>query len=291
MNKRESRERERFCILQGLGAHPTLLIEGSNEMALRLATEAICETHTPTKGEKDLVLSNSHPDYHLYDGRDTNTDAARSLRDGVTAHPARWTFRYLLITYAERLHFNAASSLLKLIEEPPTKLRIGIITDQPSALLPTIVSRAFYYSIASPSKKEIENILREENVDEPVWRAEAGAEDLYVARNLDADLTREWYKLWAILSAGTPPPAEITYTWAERLSSANPATRVACWHLLVTAAAKKPANKFWREIAVMSMVERERSRRKSGGENWVKMTTTLTLVNAYAAAKAAYKLR
>lgn len=291
MNKRETRERERFSILQGLGAHPTLLIEGSNEMALRLATEAICESHALTKGETALVHSNSHPDYHLYDGRETNTESARTLRDEVTAHPARWPFRYLFITYAERLHHHAASSLLKLIEEPPTKLRIGIITDQPSNLLPTIVSRAFYYSIAAPSKKEIETILREEGVDEPVWRADAGAEDLYVARNLDVDITKEWSKLWAILSAGTPPLAEITYTWAERLSSASPSTRVACWHILVTIAAKKPASRFWRDIAIKAMVERERSRRKSGGDNWVKMTTTLTVINIYAFAKAAYKLR
>ncbi len=52
---------------------------------------------------------------------------------------------YVVIRPAELLNEEAANALLKSLEEPGEKVHFVLITDSPSALLPTILSRASIY--------------------------------------------------------------------------------------------------------------------------------------------------
>lgn len=52
---------------------------------------------------------------------------------------------YVLIRPAELLGLEASNALLKSLEEPGEKVHFVLVTDAPSRILPTIMSRAFVY--------------------------------------------------------------------------------------------------------------------------------------------------
>lgn len=52
---------------------------------------------------------------------------------------------YVLIRPADKLGEDAANALLKTLEEPSEKVHFILVTESPSALLPTVLSRAFVY--------------------------------------------------------------------------------------------------------------------------------------------------
>lgn len=56
---------------------------------------------------------------------------------------------------------EAANSLLKILEEPPDFATIFLLTDNPSALLPTIRSRCMHLRLAPVAATEVENYLEE----------------------------------------------------------------------------------------------------------------------------------
>ncbi len=63
---------------------------------------------------------------------------------------------------------EAANSLLKILEEPPDFATIFLLTDNPSALLPTIRSRCMTLRLAPLSPAEVEDYLAEVR---PEWKA------------------------------------------------------------------------------------------------------------------------
>lgn len=54
--------------------------------------------------------------------------------------------QFVIIRYAETLNPNAANAFLKLLEEPKTNYHYILLTSEPHALLPTILSRAFLFT-------------------------------------------------------------------------------------------------------------------------------------------------
>lgn len=56
---------------------------------------------------------------------------------------------------------EAANSLLKVLEEPPERTSLILLTDNPHELLPTIRSRAMVYRLGALSPAEIEQLLQE----------------------------------------------------------------------------------------------------------------------------------
>ena len=63
---------------------------------------------------------------------------------------------------------EAANSLLKVLEEPPEFATIFLLTDNPSALLPTIRSRCMHLRLAPVPAKGVEEYLAEVR---PEWKA------------------------------------------------------------------------------------------------------------------------
>ena len=58
--------------------------------------------------------------------------------------------RFIVIRPAELLNEEAANALLKSLEEPKAKIHFLLITDAPSQILPTILSRAHIYFLHQP---------------------------------------------------------------------------------------------------------------------------------------------
>lgn len=53
--------------------------------------------------------------------------------------------QYILVRPAEKLSLEAANALLKNLEEPKEKIHFVLVTDAPSQMLPTVLSRASLY--------------------------------------------------------------------------------------------------------------------------------------------------
>ncbi len=60
------------------------------------------------------------------------------------------TDQFIIIRPAEALGEEAANAILKTLEEPGDKIHFVLITDSPSSLLPTILSRAALYILKTP---------------------------------------------------------------------------------------------------------------------------------------------
>ena len=68
-------------------------------------------------------------------------DEARRLKGFFSLSAADGGRRVVIVDAADELNTSAANALLKLLEEPPARTTLLLVTHQPSALLPTIRSR------------------------------------------------------------------------------------------------------------------------------------------------------
>ncbi|MGT2784784.1 DNA polymerase III subunit delta' [Streptococcus merionis] len=69
------------------------------------------------------------------------TDLVREVMQDFVQSGFETDHQLLIIEGADKMHVNAANSLLKFIEEPQSKVNIFLLTDQETAVLPTIKSR------------------------------------------------------------------------------------------------------------------------------------------------------
>jgi len=96
-----------------------------------------------------------------------NTQSHRGRRRVVVVHPA------------EAMNTNAANSLLKSLEEPPSGACFILISNHRDQLIPTIRSRCVDIAAVSPSWSTALDWLKKERVDDPeVWLGLAGGAPL-----------------------------------------------------------------------------------------------------------------
>ena len=69
-------------------------------------------------------------------------------------------YRFLIINTADDMNENAQNALLKMLEEPPARTVIFLISNNRGKLLPTIFSRCRLLRLASMNRKEIETNLQ-----------------------------------------------------------------------------------------------------------------------------------
>ena len=73
--------------------------------------------------------------------RNISVDQARELPEFFAKSPSRARYRVAIIDAADDLNMNAANALLKVLEEPPERGVLFLVTHAPGRLLPTIRSR------------------------------------------------------------------------------------------------------------------------------------------------------
>lgn len=121
---------------------------GKKSVARLCAMAAVCRgEHKPcgTCGPCRRILSGMHPDMHTVvpeKGRQTiGVGVLREMLEEVGVKSFEDGTKVLLFPEAEKMTPAAQNCLLKTLEEPPQDTVFFLITDQPGALLPTIVSR------------------------------------------------------------------------------------------------------------------------------------------------------
>lgn len=143
---------------------------GSLDMAIWLAQSRFCLTP-----ENDLPCGHCRPcrliahgdfsDVKLVEpqGQIIKTDTIRQLTREFSQSSFEGQAQVFIIRDADKMHVNAANSLLKFIEEPQSQIYIFLLTADDSRMLPTIKSRAqlFYFP---KNRVYLEDLLQKEGL-------------------------------------------------------------------------------------------------------------------------------
>lgn len=116
------------------------------------------------------VASGGHPDLLAVerglrdDGRpkrDIDVDSVRQLNAFLRMTSAEGGWRLAVVDAADEMNPNAANALLKLLEEPPPRAVLLLVSHAPGRLLPTIRSRCRRLALAPLPEAVVTRLLRE----------------------------------------------------------------------------------------------------------------------------------
>jgi DNA polymerase-3 subunit delta' len=135
-------------------------VEGSGKstFAYRAARRLLGAASDPSRGPLGtrpddpvarLVTAQSHPDLLVLERaveggktkKSISVDQARDLPEFFSKSPSQARYRVAIIDAADDLNLNAANALLKVLEEPPERGVLFLVTHAPGRLLSTIRSR------------------------------------------------------------------------------------------------------------------------------------------------------
>lgn len=158
--------------------HHSLLISGPKgvgkaTLAYRLARFLLRRSPPDLPGEKGAdrldvstddpafrqIAAGAHPSLRVVERqrsgdtgrlqRDIGVEAIRALSDFYRLTSADGSWRIAIVDGAEEMTQNAANALLKILEEPPGRSLILLISHAPGRLLPTIRSRCYFVPLTS----------------------------------------------------------------------------------------------------------------------------------------------
>ena len=146
---------------------------GKSKMAFEFAKAIFCK-----KSEADSCGScincrkmdhQNHPDFKMIsvlEGKSAiSIDQIRELKKEIAYKPYDSDHKIYIIETAEKLTKEAANSLLKTLEEPPSFATIILLVEDSGKLLPTIVSRCQQINLSSVSKQKIKKLLLAEGLE------------------------------------------------------------------------------------------------------------------------------
>lgn len=201
---------------------------GKATFAYRAARTLLGATSDPSRGPlgatpndpvSQLISAQSHPDLlvleRLTEGGKTkksiSVDQARDLPEFFSKSPSRAPYRVAIIDAADDLNPNAANALLKVLEEPPERGVLFLVTHAPGRLLPTIRSRCRRLTFPALADAALADLIRRQtelSVEEAariagMARGSPGAAlALATATSLTLDeLARRWVEGGAIDAA------------------------------------------------------------------------------------------
>lgn len=128
----------------GRPAHGYLIVGDVDEFGMRLVEKILLKLFP---GEERLVKSNSHPDVvKLEPEGKARVISVDSMRERIVSPMSLAAFsggwKVGIVKSVDRLNPQSANAFLKSLEEPTPMTMYLMLTDQPDAILPTIVSRS-----------------------------------------------------------------------------------------------------------------------------------------------------
>ncbi|MDC7681795.1 DNA polymerase III subunit delta' [Asticcacaulis sp. BYS171W] len=104
---------------------------------------------SPDDADARLIVAQSHPDLLVLereekDGKtrkNITVDAVREVGEFFSKAPSRSAYRVCIVDAVDDLNINSANALLKILEEPPERGILFLISHSPGKLLATIRSR------------------------------------------------------------------------------------------------------------------------------------------------------
>ena len=161
-------------------------VEGSGKasFAYRAARRLLGAAPDPSRGPlgaaphdpvSRLVSAQAHPDLLVLERaveggklkRAISVDQARDLPEFFAKSPSQAQYRVAIIDAADDLNVNAANALLKILEEPPERGVLLLVTHAPGRLLATIRSRCRRLSFPIWTPDQLETLVRNRTGADP----------------------------------------------------------------------------------------------------------------------------
>ncbi|ADO78139.1 DNA polymerase III subunit delta' [Halanaerobium praevalens] len=140
---------------------------GKSKLAFEFAKAIFCqESELDSCGQcincRKLEHQN-HPDFKIISILEAKTAISiaqiRDLKKEIAYKPYDSEHKIYVIEAAEKMTKEAANSLLKTLEEPPSFATIILLTEDTGKLLPTLVSRCQQIELKSVSQSKIQKLL------------------------------------------------------------------------------------------------------------------------------------
>jgi DNA polymerase-3 subunit delta' len=146
---------------------------GKSKLAFEFAKASFCkESEVDSCGScincRKMDHQN-HPDFKLIsvleDKSAISINQIRELKKEIAYKPYDSDHKIYIIEAAEKMTKEAANSLLKTLEEPPSFATIILLVEDSGKLLPTIVSRCQQIKLRNVSKQKIKELLLAEGLE------------------------------------------------------------------------------------------------------------------------------
>lgn len=145
---------------------------GKKLFAIQFAKMLLCESNSkkPCDKCKSCIEFNaeSHPDFMMIepdDGKTIKIEQIRYMQEKIAEKPITASKKVYIINNSELMTREAANSLLKTLEEPPSYAIIILITSNESKLLATIKSRLMKIYFKPLEEDQILSYLKANNLD------------------------------------------------------------------------------------------------------------------------------
>jgi DNA polymerase-3 subunit delta' len=148
---------------------------GKKMTAITLAKAANCLENSFDPCERCIsclkIEKNQHPDVHIITSLKENNlseseaikiEDIRQLQKDINLRPYEGKKKIFIIDNAHNLTAEASNALLKILEEPPAKSLIILISSKPALLFKTIISRCQILRFSWLSRIELERILKKD---------------------------------------------------------------------------------------------------------------------------------
>ncbi len=174
---------------------------GKRTMARLLAQSMVCTAPAKPCGVCPACkrfLAGSHPDVKVVRPNEKNNigvEAIRDLIDALSLRPYEGGSHIAMIEQADRMSPAAQNALLKTLESPPGEVMFFLITNAPSALLSTIVSRCQTVRFSDLSVEECARVLVERGIEPRRAAQLSGMAQGSVGRALEIDGNADWLAL------------------------------------------------------------------------------------------------
>ena len=140
---------------------------GKATFAYKMAAEALGDNINQTRR---WIESRAHPDLfvlerQLSDAKPRKLKAEIAVEDARSlsaflARTASGNWRIAIIDAVDDLNTESANAILKMVEEPPTKVLMLLISHQPGKLLRTLKSRCVRVGLARLSETDCSHIIK-----------------------------------------------------------------------------------------------------------------------------------
>ena len=128
--------------------------------SLAVAAEHPVFRRTASGGHADLLVVERSLDPKRKKLRsEIVVDDTRAIAGFLRLTPAEGSWRVVIVDGADMMNRNAANALLKILEEPPKKALLLLVSDNPGRLLPTIRSRCRILALKPLAEAEVSDAL------------------------------------------------------------------------------------------------------------------------------------
>ena len=113
---------------------------------------------------------NSHPDIQVVEGQSASggllIDQVRALQREAVLRPYEGRYRVFILRHAGRATMEAADSLLKTLEEPPSHVVLILTAVHAETLPSTVISRCRRLDLQPATTQAVNDALREQGLDQ-----------------------------------------------------------------------------------------------------------------------------